>query len=1290
MHKPAKRTVSFMLSLLLALTVWTGWNAAQPKEVGAALTDPYEHLWDGKLWFSGPVNAYDLLVTPLEWPTAPGRVVAEADIQPVSNAGSSWAPSLFLYWDTAKYAAVGVSGNNKFNLVPGGYTGSAPLGKTYRVRIVWENGTVQLWGGLKGSEPALLGTSAAPASGPPPYLIVGKGFGSASVYTNPFLANDYSSVGTAGNVYMDNISVNADGASKLEETFEDGIDFGRWQVLMSPSIQPNPPVEFADLFPNWVAPAERGAASGPSVLYKEADWNDYYDKVQTSAEFRALAEQQIQSLRNEVSLAMGYDAAAIEHMIPTTTPNANLFTPCPNDPANGFPHGSWQWSASDPDVIYCGNMAFPNDQYPEEGVMTAHWGGVEQRITYYNREVYDYSGFPLRPSFTSYIRAKKVTYMSNMVSKMAILYKLTGEAAYARQAKNMLLRFAEVYPHWLLHSGYGEFADMDPKTAAFSIDKLPKPELTAPPNAPNRSLYAGYWMAGRGNANGLEGAFILPLATAYDLLQNVQDNQAPLLGDDDRLVIERDLLLESAALFLADPSINNKSISNRTAAAAIGVAVGEPKLVHFGLQGFNQLMSDWYKADGSPAETPAYGLQVIGYLWSLGEILEGYSDPPSYTPPAGASRLDNLTVYNRDDYKMVYKTLGDALLPSMKYPVIGDSYMTSAPAGYYLGLGAKRAGLSGLSSLLRFGGFALNGLEGLFYRPDNLEQADPLRLPDVLFPQWKLAYLRGGADHMDSTAILNLSDWGGHRHLDSLDLSYWANGGEALSDLGYLWDSPDKPMTSRSAAHNLVVVDKANQRDSGRGGSVGFYETPGPVKATEASSRAYAQTDVYDRTVLLLNKTDRRPEYMVDLFRVRGGGSHDYMLHGATAGATIDRIQLLPGGEASVDSYGLTDVQSAATDQPWTVGWKNAGGAGWTKSWQVPLSVTESVYIGNGWGQRGTADVGAELPYVVRRLDGSPQGSTFASVFESYAVAPGIRRAAALTAANSVYAPDVSAPTGLAIGGDGWQDLVLSTRSGATASPQTFSASGFEDKPVTFTGQLGVLSYEENNGASELRSAFLAGEGRVERDGLGIAIAQGEQKEGAIAQNASDGFAAPGIVEDADLWIGSHVLVRKGVDWTAYPVLDVRVEEGNTRFVTYTASDGFPFDGGEAWKLVPYAMAEMTADGEWRIVSSAGRATAIDTPTDRPATIGDLLDHTDRLKVSGDLNPTFAAELKYRLDIIRLLEEQGNRTTAVAYLQDFVTHLNDPSVRAQQLVSAAAADILNAATAALLQSWSQA
>ncbi|RAV19249.1 FIMAH domain-containing protein [Paenibacillus contaminans] len=1242
--------------------------------------DPYAHVWDGKLQFKGPVNAHDLLYQPFNWQSAPGTVVAEADIEPVTNPGSTWAPSLTLYWDTARFVSIGISGSGDFTLVPGGRVGTAPLGKTYRVRIVWENGNVQLWGSEKGTPPVLLHTASAPASGPPQYLIVGKGYGSTYVpYTNAFLANDFTNVGTNGNVYMDNVAVYADGALRIDDSFTNGVDFSRWQLLKSGLFQA---VTIENLFPNWVTPAERGAASPPKVLYKQELWDDYYTNVQSSAELQALADAQIAALVSDVALAMSYNDAQIANMIPVTTPNADLFTPCPSDPNTGFPHGSWRWDPQDPDVIYCKDKAYPNAEYPEEGVLIANWGGLEQRITFYNRETYVFNGFKLNPSFTSYIRAKKVTYMSEIVRKIAMLYKLTGDTSYAQQGKKILLRFAEVYPHWLLHSGYGEFADMDPKEAAFRINKLPNPELTWPGNVPDKVLHAGYWAAGRGNANGIEGYFILPLVVAYDLLGDVQAGGQALLTSAERLAIERDLLLESASLLMADRSMNNKTIHNLTAAAAIGIAVGEPTLVQLGVQAFNQFLSEWFKADGSTIETPAYGMQVFTPLFWLGEILNGYSDPVGYVLPGGA-RTDNFPVYERSAYRMVFKAMGEALLPSMNYPSVGDSYTTSRPYGYWFGSGAKQTGIPLLSSLFRYGGFVPIGAYSLMYRPDDLEQTEPLLLPDVLFPQWKLAYLRGGTTNSDSAAILNASDWGTHHHLDSLDLSYWANGGESLSDLGYLWDNPQQAMTVRSAAHNLVVVNQKDQKMLGRGGSIGFYEMPGSIHATEASSSAYAETDVYSRTLLQLQKTDNKPEYLVDLFRVRGGNTHDYILHGSTDSLTTSGIQLGQGGDSAVTAYGLTNVQTAGTDQVWTAGWENAGGAGQTQVWQVPMTVSESVYIGEGWGQRGVNDAGAQLPYLVRRLNNSTGGSTFASVIESYSGAPGIQHVEPLTVSGNVYRPAVDAPVGLQIGGNGWHDYVFSSQ-GSSAVPADFAAAAGSD-PIAFGGRYGVLSYKDDNGSSELQYAFLAGEGKIEQDGLGISIEAGQQKEGSIVQRLQDGFVASGIVADAETWIGSHVLVKKGADWTAYPVLDVQTEAGNTRFVTYTPNEGFPFDGGEAWKLIPYAVAKRNASGAWEIAESAGVATLINNV---PITVQSIMGHVAQLAASGDVNQTFAAELSYRLNIIRILEEQGAGQIAVAYMQDFLNHINAPAVQAQQLVSAQATAVLNGDGTAFMQSRS--
>src|SRR5690606_27933917 len=61
--------------------------------------------------------------------------------------------------------------------------------------------------------------------------------------------------------------------------------------------------------------------------------------------------------------------------------------------------------------------------------------------------------------------------------------------------------------------------------------------------------------------------------------------------------------------------------------------------------------------------------------------------------------------------------------------------------------------------------------------------------------------------------------------------------------------------------------------------------------------------------------------------------------------------------------------------------------------------------------------------------------------------------------------------------------------------------------------------------------------------------------------------------------------------------------------------------------------------------------------------------HIDLYTTEGGMNTVLADQLRYRLDIIELLSSQGNWAIAVAYMQDFLNYILDPSVQAQQLIS---------------------
>jgi hypothetical protein len=270
--------------------------------------------------------------------------------------------------------------------------------------------------------------------------------------------------------------------------------------------------------------------------------------------------------------------AYLEQMIPETTPGDILFTPCPACRDLGKPrldHGDWKWSAADPEHLTCKvcETVFPNEKYPESVVLKTTWG-KPQTLTFYGGEPFPIFGYKTgRPSFSGNIRAQKVNYMSNLCHNLAEAYALSGKEEYAQGVRLILLRLSETYPSWLIHEGYGEYADMDPKIAAASLTKLPQDELVYPPNVPDKVLYTGYWSAGRARGVGMEGEFMRKVAEAYDLTANAKIAAGkPLYSGEEKRQIERDLLLESAYLAVGDPSLNNKSITNSSGAALVGFA----------------------------------------------------------------------------------------------------------------------------------------------------------------------------------------------------------------------------------------------------------------------------------------------------------------------------------------------------------------------------------------------------------------------------------------------------------------------------------------------------------------------------------------------------------------------------------------------------------------------------------------------------------------------------------------------------------------------------------------------
>ena len=437
-------------------------------------------------------------------------------------------------------------------------------------------------------------------------------------------------------------------------------------------------------------------------------------------------------------------AAYLEAMIPANTPGDSLFTPCPACRDQGkpwHPHGLWRWSASDPDRLQCTvcGTVYPNDKYAEDIVVRSKYA-PGQTFTYCRAEpmrIFSYIG---RPSFSANMRARKIQFMAGLCRRLAEAYALSGKAEYARATRLLLLRFAEVYPRWLIHVGYGEYADIDPHLAALNILALPEDEICPPPVKPDRRLHTGYWSAGRSSGVGMEAGFVRSMVESYEFVCQAADGGRPVFSEAERRRIERDLLLESSVLLVADKQVNNKSVGNATAVSLVGMSVGHPGLVRFGLDVFLKTVDGWFLSDGGTSESWGYATMTLGGITPLGQALNGYRDPPGYRDAQG-KRIDRMDLYHDTAYGKVWEAMFNGLQDDLGYPPLADGQRRG-------GLGVHFAELMAdnyperphyLALLKALAGDKLQRSDqplAIYARPAGLAEkpVPPLVLPDYCYP----------------------------------------------------------------------------------------------------------------------------------------------------------------------------------------------------------------------------------------------------------------------------------------------------------------------------------------------------------------------------------------------------------------------------------------------------------------------------------------------------------------------------------------------------------------------------
>ena len=271
---------------------------------------------------------------------------------------------------------------------------------------------------------------------------------------------------------------------------------------------------------------------------------------------------------------------------------------------------------------------------------------------------------------------------------------------------------------------------------------------------------------------------------------------------------------------------------------------------------------------------------TIGGLNELGYAFKNYSDPEDYIPPEGEIKYKNFNSMVDTKYYESFQYLIWTTYSNYYFPSLADSYKTTKVSDKLIELinycnPVEKEFLKermNESTPIYFSLFLRNSEE------EN-KTIDRFIFPDIVFPFLSQGFIRTGDYGEKSLIVLDASNYGSHHHQDSLNLVFWKEGHELLVDLGYLWDHVNASETRHTYRHNTVYVNDKNQITNGRNGSFSTFFNSSKIKIMQASSNAYKECDVYNRTIIQIEHENNN-SYFIDIFRVHGGRKRQYTFHG--------------------------------------------------------------------------------------------------------------------------------------------------------------------------------------------------------------------------------------------------------------------------------------------------------------------------------------------------------------------------------------------------------------------------
>lgn len=158
----------------------------------------------------------------------------------------------------------------------------------------------------------------------------------------------------------------------------------------------------------------------------------------------------------------------------------------------------------------------------------------------------------------------------------------------------------------------------------------------------------------------------------------------------------------------------------------------------------------------------------------------------------------------------------------------------------------------------------------------------------ALLPAYGTLAMGAGSGSQAVQVNQNFSGDNNHMRADMCAFVLWAFNNPYLDNIRYYNGSIGRNFGEQMLAYNTITIDRANltpytDADTSGNGDLTIYE-PGNngLAMTEIDGqRAYSSKASRFQRLLLMNTVDLTKPYVVDVFRVTGGTTHDYTFHGA-------------------------------------------------------------------------------------------------------------------------------------------------------------------------------------------------------------------------------------------------------------------------------------------------------------------------------------------------------------------------------------------------------------------------